>query len=106
MQFRQAEVAVGRRAIAGLLERTQELDADGVTVFAVLEAGEQLDHLGAVREVADLEAVAGEFFAEGGELLGVGVVVHAVDVRDGRLVEGGRDALVGEEHELLDELVR
>ena len=59
-----------------------------------------------MREVADLEAVAGEFFAEGGELLGVGVVVHAVDVRDGRLVEGRRDALVGEEHELLDELVR
>ena len=59
-----------------------------------------------MREVADLEAVAGEFFAEGRELLGIGVVVHAVDVRDGRLVEGRRDALVGEEHELLDELVR
>ena len=104
--LRQAEVAVRRRAVAGLLERPQQLDADGVAVLAVLEAGEQLDHLGTVGEVADLEAVAGELFAEGGELLGVGVVVDAVDVRDRSLVEGRGHALVGEEHELLDELVR
>ena len=104
--FRQAEVAVGRRAVAGLLEGAQQLDADRVAVLAVLEAGEQLHHLRAVGQVADLDAVAGELLAQGGELLGVGIVVDAVDMRDRTLVEGRRHALVGEEHELLDELVR
>ena len=106
MALSQAEVAVGRSAVAGLLERTEELDADGVAVFARLEEPQQFDHLFALGEVADLKAVHRELVAQGLQLLGVGFVVDAADVRNLRLVEGLRDRLVGQEHELFDELVR
>ena len=96
---------VGRGAVAGLLERAQQLDADRITVLAGLQVPQQLDHLGPVREVAHLEAVGRELLPQGAELLGVRLVVHARHVGHGGLVEGLGHALVGHEHELLDELV-
>jgi hypothetical protein len=58
-----------------------------------------------LRQVADLDAEGGEELPELGELLLVGIVVHAVE--RGQVVAAGEagDGLVGEEHEFLDELV-
>ena len=97
---------VGRGPVAGLLEGAQELDADGVPVFAVFEAGEQLHHFGAVGQVANLEAVTGKFFPQRTEFFGVRIVMDAAHMWDRAFVECGGDTLIGEEHELFDQLVR
>ena len=61
--------------------------------------------LGTVREVAGTNALRGGEFPELGELVGVGLLVDAVNGWLLALLEFAGDEFVGEEHEFLDELV-
>ncbi len=104
---RETEVADIGDVVGGLLHRPEEERVEHRSQGVVGEGREQLAQLLRIARVFDVE-----FDAEGLahrrkpiELLLVRRQVHAVDARHVALLAPAGDRLVGQEHELLDELV-
>lgn len=105
----QAEMPQRLRAVARLLQRAQHQPGDepflGLALGLVQHGLQGLGVHLALCRAADAVAQVDEEGVEGLDLLGVRVLVHAVE--DGDLVQAGelRHALVGLEHEFLDHAV-
>ena len=93
------------RRITRALEALKETDLERTRVGFALEAVEELLEFRAMTEVTRLHAVGGGEFPIVVELLGLRLLVDAVDVWLFAVLEMARDQLVGEKHQLLDELV-
>ena len=104
--FAQAVVPQRLRDVGGALETLEEADLDGLLVGLAFDGGEELAEIFAFAQIAGVEVVGGGDLLILGEAVGFGILVNAVDRRLPGQLELAGDDLVGEEHELFDELVR
>ena len=94
------------RGVAGAFHAAQVADAEDVGEQVALEAGEKFAGLFLVGQVAGAQPHHRRPRPKFVELLGVWLIVDAVDRLDASPLDFLRDRFVGEQHEFLDQLVR
>ena len=103
--LRETEVPARNDVVARALERTQQPDAQRVPCGMLGDAVRQAPHFRAVLQVAAFDAERPDLVPVLVQPLGIRFLMHAMQRHPVHLAQTDGHGLVGQEHELLDQLV-